>query len=400
VWWFAVPPRSLTHIGGGWYIQRGRPLAIESGTRFQTLYRKSSAGYLRVERLVHDYRFYPPDCVIYAAVREYRGPVFAACGDRREIGIMRSGTAWTLEEDGILRPAGQRVGDSANAEVVEQTRLKPIESIVAAAMRQPPRRLWSAAADVARDNDAVVPSVEPADRPSARADANSMTAHAQLVEKAKQGKIDVYFLGDSITRRWGALDYPELLAHWRSSFFGWNAADFGWGADKTQHILWRIEHGELAGVNPRVIVLQAGTNNVAALPVGGRAVAEVTRGITAIVEACRRLSPGSTMVLTAIFPRNDDMRLMPGIVRINENLARLADGVHVRFLNINGALADADGRLFEGMMNARDALHPTIRGYRVWADALRPILTEVLGPPAAYDRAPAPTGDPRALAGR
>src|SRR5689334_14212687 len=60
----------------------------------------------------------------------------------------------------------------------------------------------------------------PADLPAARADQNSMLAHAQLLEKAKQGRIDVYFEGDSIVRRWGALDYPELLAHWRASFFG------------------------------------------------------------------------------------------------------------------------------------------------------------------------------------
>ena len=92
--------------------------------------------------------------------------------------------------------------------------------------------------------------------------ANSLVAHAQLLAKAKQGGIDIYFEGDSITRRWGATDYPELLANWKQNFFGWNAADFGWGADRTQNILWRLENGELDGVNPKVIVLLAGTNNV------------------------------------------------------------------------------------------------------------------------------------------
>ena len=89
-----------------------------------------------------------------------------------------------------------------------------------------------------------------------------MTAHAQLLEKARAGRIDVYFVGDSITRRWGATDYPDLLANWRQNFFGWNAANFGWGADRTQNILWRLENGELDGVNPKVIVMLAGTNNV------------------------------------------------------------------------------------------------------------------------------------------
>jgi lysophospholipase L1-like esterase len=68
----------------------------------------------------------------------------------------------------------------------------------------------------------------------------------------------------------------------------------------------------------------------------------------------------------------------------------------VRFLNINDKLADKDGVLFEGMLNARDKLHPTLQGYQVWADALKPIFTEILGPPAATDHAPPPTGDPSA----
>jgi hypothetical protein len=88
-----------------------------------------------------------------------------------------------------------------------------------------------------------------------------MTAHAQLLEKAKQGRIDVYFVGDSIVRRWGALDYPELLANWTQNFYGWNAGNFGWGADGTQNILWPLENGELDGVNPKVIVVLAGPNN-------------------------------------------------------------------------------------------------------------------------------------------
>src|SRR5262249_1062972 len=75
----------------------------------------------------------------------------------------------------------------------------------------------------------------PADRAAPRIDETSMTAHAQLLEKAKHGRIDVYFEGDSIVRRWGALDYPELLANWQTNFFGWNVADFGWGADRTEN---------------------------------------------------------------------------------------------------------------------------------------------------------------------
>ena len=236
----------------------------------------------------------------------------------------------------------------------------------------------------------------PADRSAPRTDQNSSIAHAQLLEKAAKGGIDIYFVGDSIVRRWGAIDYPELLANWRQNFWGWNAGDFGWGADKTQHILWRLEHGELDGVNPKVIVILAGTNNVGPQPGGAGKVADITRGLAAILAICRQKAPDAVIVLTAIFPRNDNMAVLPEIDRLNANIERMADGRSVRFLSVNHRLADRDGRLLDGMMNRRDQLHPTIKGYQVWADGLKPIFTELLGPPAATDHAPPPTGDPGA----
>lgn len=219
------------------------------------------------------------------------------------------------------------------------------------------------------------------------------------MEKARKGRIDVYFEGDSITRRWGAKDYPDLLTNWNQNFFGWNAADFGWGADKTQNILWRLNNGELDGVNPKIIVLLAGTNNVGNTtpPEGDDAkVADITRGLQAILRVMQIKAPDATIIVTGIFPRNDNMAVMPTIDKINSNLSRLADGKKVRYLNINDKLADRDGKLFDGMMNASDKLHPTLKGYQVWADALKAIFTELLGPPGKEDHAPPPTGDPSA----
>ncbi len=245
----------------------------------------------------------------------------------------------------------------------------------------------------------VASSVEADPRPPAflaapRTDQNSQLAHEQLVDKARRGGIDLYFVGDSITRRWDATDYPAFLANWEKNFFGWNAADFGWGADTIQNILWRIENGELDGVNPKVIVLLAGTNNVGRTPADDPKIAEITLGIKALVDLCRQKAPSATIVLTAIFPRNDSLAVMPTINRLNQNIARLADGKAVRFLNINDRLADKNGVFFEGM--TADKLHPSLKGYQVWADGLRPLLSELLGPPAPVDHAPPPTGDPGA----
>lgn len=244
-----------------------------------------------------------------------------------------------------------------------------------------------------------MPWVFPADQPVFRTDANSLVAHSQLLAKAKQPVIDVYFEGDSITRRWGALDYPDLLANWKENFFGWNAADFGWGGDRTQNILWRLENGELDGVNPKVVVLLAGTNNVSdpSAPAEAQARADdITRGLQAILRVIQEKAPTATIIVMGIFPRNDNMALMPVIDRINNNLSQLADGQKIRYLNINDKLADSDGRLHDGMMNANDKLHPTVKTYQVWADALKPIFASLLGPPAAVDHAPPPTGDPAA----
>jgi len=238
-----------------------------------------------------------------------------------------------------------------------------------------------------------------AEQPSPRQDSNSQIAHEQLVEKAKKGGIDIYFEGDSITRRWGTSDpqYKDNLANWNTNFFGWNAADFGWGADQIQNILWRLENGEMDGVNPKIIVVLAGINNVGTFPGGDDKVENITDGLKAIVKICQEKAPNAVIILTALFPRNDNMAVIPEINKINDNLAKMADGKKIRYLNVNDKLADPDGKLFPGM--SRDRLHPTVKGYQVWADSLKPIFTEILGPPAKTDHAPPPSGDPSANSG-
>jgi lysophospholipase L1-like esterase len=236
-----------------------------------------------------------------------------------------------------------------------------------------------------------------ADQPAPRTDANSKLAHQQMVENLKKGRIDVYFAGDSITRRWRATDYPKFLENWKENFFGWNAANFGWGGDTIQNILWRMQNGELDGVHPKVIVLLAGTNNVGNTPASDTKVADISKGLKALLETLREKAPKATILVMGILPRNDGAKptaVMASIDKINDNIAKLADGKIVRYLNINDKLADKDGKLFDGMTG--DRLHLSLKGYQVWADALKPLFTELLGPPAKEDHAPPPTGDPSA----
>jgi len=245
------------------------------------------------------------------------------------------------------------------------------------------------------------PPQRPADQPVMRGDRPSHLAHADLLAKARAGGISLYFMGDSITRRWGATDYPQMLANWRRNFHGWNAGDFGWGADQVQNMIWRVKNGELEGVNPKVIVILAGTNNIGKTPGGPTKEADIARGIAALVTACRERAPLAKIILTGIFPRNDNptkLAVHEEIQRINDTISRLADGEVVRFISINDRLADPTGILVDGV--TVDQLHLSEKGYQIWADALRPILTELLGPPAATDTAPAPTGDPSVQPGR
>jgi lysophospholipase L1-like esterase len=119
-------------------------------------------------------------------------------------------------------------------------------------------------------------------------------------------------------------------------------------------------------------------------------------GLKAILEKCREKAPEAVIILMGITPRNDNPAATPIIDKVNEQLARIADGKKVRYLNINEKLADKEGKLLEGM--SPDRLHLSAKGYQVWADALKPVLTELLGPPAKEDLAPPPTGDPSAAA--
>lgn len=229
---------------------------------------------------------------------------------------------------------------------------------------------------------------------TAREDDNSKKAHQQLIDKTSKGTIDIFFVGDSITRRWGATDYPNLLENWNQNFLGWNAANFGWGGDTTYNIIWRMKNGEFENCKPKIIVLQAGTNN---LPWTGEASPESIELLLAsfdeLIQYFHAKSPDSIVVITAVFPRSQNPAHVPAIVNINKGLESKANGKTIRFLSINDRLGDQNQILFPGMSD--DGLHLSVRAYQIWADALNPVFTEILGPRQSVDKAPPPTGDPK-----
>jgi len=143
--------------------------------------------------------------------------------------------------------------------------------------------------------------------------------------------------------------------------------------------------------------VMAGTNNVGrAAPLGDGAAraADVVRGVSALVGEIRQRAPEATVIVTGITPRNDNREVNAIIDEANRGIAKLADGKTIRYININDELADREGNLKPGM--AHDGLHLTAQAYQVWADHLKPLFTELLGPPGNTDQAPPASVDPSA----
>jgi lysophospholipase L1-like esterase len=198
--------------------------------------------------------------------------------------------------------------------------------------------------------------------------------HEGFLKRAKQGHVDLLFLGDSITQMWNDNEV------WKRFYGPRNAANFGIGGDRTQHVLWRIQNGELDGIEPKVVVLTIGTNNASS----GTA-DEIAQGITAIVEELRHRLPRARILLLGVFPRGQK----PDATRerlqaVNARIARLDDGSHVKFLDIGKAFLNEDGTIARATMP--DYLHLSPRGYRIWADAMEPTLWSMLDEPQSSPR--------------
>jgi lysophospholipase L1-like esterase len=199
--------------------------------------------------------------------------------------------------------------------------------------------------------------------------------HEGFVNLARAGGIDLLFLGDSITDFWRNRGSNV----WNQCYAPRHAANFGISADRTQHVLWRIDQGELDGLKPKVVVLMIGTNNTGKEKDGGarNTVPETVAGVQAVVARIRTKLPDTKILLLAIFPRDTfDSPQRAQVALINTVIAKLDDGKMIRFLDIGPQFLDADGTLPKSIMP--DLLHPNARGYQIWADAMEPTLAEML----------------------
>jgi len=198
--------------------------------------------------------------------------------------------------------------------------------------------------------------------------------HDRFLIRKTQGPIDIVFLGDSITEGWNGQGRDV----WDKYYVSKNAANFGIGGDKTQHVLWRIDRGELDGINPKVLVLLIGTNNI------GYPAEEILKGDEKIVSEIHQKLPQTKVLVMGIFPRGPDpsdpmvAAFREKIASVNKGLATLDDGDKTRFLDIGAKFLTPDGKITDEFMYDDVALHPNTKGYYLWAESINPLLDEMM----------------------
>jgi lysophospholipase L1-like esterase len=194
--------------------------------------------------------------------------------------------------------------------------------------------------------------------------------HENNLKRIKEGAVDLLFVGDSITEGWGN------NAVWQKNYAPLKAVNLGIGGDTTENVIWRLENGEADGINPKVAVLLIGTNNFG---LEGHSPDQVAKGVGACVQVLRTKLPSAKILLLAIFPRDEkptaDIRKR--IKAVNDQIAKLDDRKTVHFLDIGSKLSNADGSLSKEIMP--DFLHLSEKGYQIWADAMAPLLKELMG---------------------
>ncbi len=183
--------------------------------------------------------------------------------------------------------------------------------------------------------------------------------------RSRAAEIAVVFDGDSITYGWQTAG----AAIWNERFAPLGAVDFGIPGDRTQHVLWRLQNGQVEGLKPKLVLLMIGTNNS-----NNYTPEKIAEGVAAIVKEYRQRCPEAVIAVQAIFPRgtNPTDPRRAKLAATNELIAKLADGEKVIYLDFGAKFLEPDGKLSKEIMP--DGLHPSAKGYAIWAEAIQPVV--------------------------
>ncbi len=199
-----------------------------------------------------------------------------------------------------------------------------------------------------------------------------------VLQRAKEnpGDYDIEFIGDSITQGWESAGKNV----WKDIGDKYKIINFGVSGDRTEHVLWRFEQGQLDGIKAKVAVVMIGTNNSGKNKDGTDTYsdADILEGVTTIVNQIRTRQPDTKVLLLGIFPRGRGFNPQRGrLLEINQVLAKLDDGKNIFYLDFGSQYVEKDGSISRSIMP--DALHPNEAGYKIWASAIAPKLKELLG---------------------
>ena len=209
--------------------------------------------------------------------------------------------------------------------------------------------------------------------PQPRGDDGWKRRQASFNEKVKEvgKKSQLIFIGDSITQGWEG----EAKEIWAERFAKYDAINLGIGGDRTQHVLYRLDNGNLEGLSPKAAVVMIGTNNSNGEDNSAEQIAE---GVRAIVQKLRTKLPSTKILLIPIFPRSENPSPQRGkILMTNQIIQKLADGENVHWVDFGHKFIDENGRIPREIMP--DYLHLSKTGYQIWADSIQEPLAKVLG---------------------
>jgi len=224
-----------------------------------------------------------------------------------------------------------------------------------------------------KPNDAVVPAPR---------DGNWMKRHDSFNARVQEGNADLIFIGDSITQGWEV----NGKSVWEEFYAKRNAVNLGISGDRTQHVLWRLDHGNVEGINPKLAVLMIGTNNS-----GTNTSEQIAEGVKLIVEKLRAKLPNTKVLVLAVFPRGANVDASKNKTekgfpddknrKVNEGanaiIQKLADNKNVFYLDIGPKFLGDDGTLSRDIMP--DLLHLNDKSYRIWAESIEPKVKELMG---------------------
>jgi beta-glucosidase len=225
---------------------------------------------------------------------------------------------------------------------------------------------------LAREDAPPVLAVQPEVQTAAWAQSWWMPRHQEKLAAIKDQQVDLLMIGDSITHGWENAGRQV----WDQYYANRNAFNLGFSGDRTENVLWRLQHGAVDGIAPKLAVIMIGTNNT-----GHRQdkPEHTAAGVRAILDELQTRLPEMKILVLAIFPRgadaNDNLRKINAAT--NEILAGFADDKRVFYLDINDRFLKDDGTLPKSIMP--DLLHPNAEGYGMWAAAMEPTVERLLG---------------------